>query len=432
MQKPYQIQRQRALQNFEQRVRQDNPSLQMALPLAEVVGRLQQGMNQLAGLLLKQAMEETMAQEVRWMVGERHRRGVDRPAYRWGSERGYCVIHGQKLWIGRPRLRDKHHRELALGSYELFQRASLMEEAVWEKMMRQVSTRKYSELVQEFAQAYGIQKSTISEHFIEASRQKLQQLLERPLKALSLCAMVIDGTIFQSEHLMVAMGVTTGGQKLVLGLRQGASENAEVVKALLAEWQERGIDFDVPRLYVLDGSKALQTAVQRYAGPAAVLQRCQVHKIRNVISHLPESYSYAVKARMQNAYNTVDHTEAQQALQRLHRELQERNPSAARSLAEGLEETLSVHRLRVAPLLRPPLSTTNLIESAFSMVEAICRNVKKWAQGDHRLRWVASALLYAETRFNRLHGYRQIPFLVKELELLALRQGVKLTHVGAA
>lgn len=404
----------------------------MALPLAEVVGRLQQGMKQLAGLLLKQAMEETMEQEVRWMVGERHRRGADRPAYRWGSERGYCVIHGQKLWIGRPRLRDKHHRELPLGSYELFQRASLMEEAVWEKMMRQVSTRKYSELVQEFAQAYGIKKSTISEHFIEASRQKLQQLLERPLKAWSLCAILIDGTIFESEHLIVPMGITSGGQKLVLGLRQGATENAEVVKALLGDLQERGIDFDVPRLYVLDGSKSLQTAVQRYAGPAAVLQRCQVHKIRNVISHLSEGYNYAVKARMQNAYDTFDHTEAQQALQRLHRELQERNPSAARSLAEGMEETLSVHRLRVAPVLRTSLRTTNLIESAFSIVETICKNVKRWADGDQRLRWVASALLYAESRFNRVQGYRQIPFLIKELELLALRQGMKLTRIGAA
>ncbi len=307
-----------------------------------------------------------------------------------------------------------------------------MEEAVWEKMMRQVSTRKYSELVQEFAQAYGIKKSTISEHFIEASRQKLQQLLERPLKSLSLCAILIDGTIFRSEHLIVPIGVTTGGNKVVLGLRQGASENAEVVKALLGDLQERGIDFDVPRLYVLDGSKALATAIQRYAGPAAVLQRCQVHKIRNVISHLPESYSCAVRARMQNAYNTVDHTEAEQALRRLHRELEERNPCAASSLAEGLEETLSVHRLRVAPVLRTSLSTTNLIESAFSIVETVCKNVKKWTDGDHRLRWVASALLYAETRFNRLHGYRQIPFLLKELELLALRQGMKLTRIGAA
>lgn len=431
--KRYQIERQRAIRNFEQQAVEKNPPVQMIIPLAEVVAQLQNGMKQLIGTLLQMAMQETMQQEVNFLVGERSRPDHRRNAYRWGTEQGYCVVQGQKLHIGRPRVVDKRtHRELPLGSYELFQRACLMEDAVWAKMMRQVTTRKYSELLQQFAETYGVKKSAISEHFIACSRQKLQQLLTRKLEELELCAVFLDGTIFQSEHLIVALGITTSGHKAVLGLRQGASENAEVVNALLSDLQQRGVDFNVPRLYVLDGSKALHRAIRQHAGDAALLQRCQVHKIRNVLAHLPEGYNYAVKARMQAAYGCNDYGEGRTALQRLHRELQERNPSAAHSLEEGLEDTLTVHRLRMPAKLRRTLSNTNVIESAFSIVEKICSNVKHWTAGDHRLRWVASSLLYAESRFRRLHCYQQIPFFIKEVELLTLRQGLKAKQAGVA
>ena len=432
MKRRYQIDRQRALQEFKQRANKENPPIQMVFPLAEVIGQLQQGIKQFLGMLLREAMQETMEQEVRFLVGERNQPQADRQAYRWGTERGYCVVQGQKVRVGRPRVRDRKNRELPLGSYELFQRATLMEEAVWHSMMRQVSTRKYSELLQEIAENYGVQKSTISDHFISCSRQKLQQILERPLEKLQFCAMLVDGTEFESEHLIVPMGITLDGRKMLLGLRQGSTENSTVVKELFADLQARGLDFEVPRLYVLDGSKALQKAVQHYAGPAAVVQRCQIHKMRNVSRHLPEGYNHLVKSRLHAAYAMADYSEAKQAVDRLHLELQHRNPSAARSLAEGLDDTLAVHRLRMAPMLRLSLSSTNLIESAFSIVEEICRNVKKWADGDHRLRWVASSLLHAESRFRRIQGYRNIPFLVKELELLTLRSDLKVTHAGVA
>lgn len=430
--KRYQISRQRALQEFKQRANQENPPVQMVFPLAELIAQLQQGIKHFLGMLLREAMQETMEQEVRFLVGERNQPRRDRQAYRWGTEQGYCVVQGQKVRVGRPRVRDQHHRELPLGSYELFQRACVMEDAVWSSMMRQVSTRKYSELLQELSKSYGVKKSTISDHFIACSREKLKQLLERPLDKLSFCALLVDGTIFHSEHLLVPMGITCDGRKMLLGLRQGSTENGTVVKELFADLQARGFDFEVPRLYVLDGGKALLQAVKHYAGPAAVLQRCQVHKIRNVCGHLPEGYDHLVKTRLHAAYAMSDYSEAKQALDRLHLELQHRNPSAARSLEEGMEETLAVHRLRMPPMLRTSLSNTNLIESTFSIVEDICRNVKNWANGDHRLRWVASSLLYAESRFYRLQGYRNIPFLVKELELLTLRNGVKVTHAGIA
>jgi putative transposase len=204
--------------------------------------------------------------------------------------------------------------------------------------------------------------------------------------------MMIDGTPFGDQQLITALGVTVHGQKLVLGVRQGATENATIIQQLLADLQERGVDFEVPRLYVLDGGKALFAGVRRAAGKAAIVQRCQIHKIGNVIGHLPEQHHGHVRQRLYCAYNMREYADARRGLDLLRRDLMELNPSAARSLEEGLEETLAIHRLRVPPLLRTSLASTNLVESAFSVVETVCRNVKRWQGGDQYLRWVGSHL----------------------------------------
>ena len=282
-------------------------------------------------------------------------------------------------------------------------------------MMRGLTTRNYGPVVKDFASAYGVEKSAVSENFIEASREKLKELMERPLGNLNLCAVLIDGTPFKDRQMIVALGIGCDGRKTVLGLREGATENATVVSALLSELIERGLDFTTPRLYILDGGKALHAAVRRHAGDAACIQRCQVHKKRNVIDHLPEEHKADVKRKLQNAYAMVDYGDAKRALERLHRELMDINPSAARSLEEGLEETLTVHRLRVPEQLRRTLTSTNVIESAFSIVETVCRNVKRWRDGDHIERWVASGLLVAERQFRKVIGHRQIPMLLSSL-----------------
>ena len=180
----------------------------------------------------------------------------------------------------------------------------------------------------------------------------------------------------------------------------------------------RGLDFSQPRLYVLDGGKALSAAVKKYAGESAPIQRCQVHKRRNVLDHLTDQQKPSVAKRLNAAYALEDHGTAKLALTQLHRELMDLNPSAARSLGEGLEETLTVHRLRVPPQLRKTLACTNIIESAFSIVESVCRNVKRWHDGDQRERWVGSGLLVAEKQFRRVQGYKQIPALIRELEAI--------------
>jgi putative transposase len=415
MKRQYQIEQQRAVQQFRRIATEENPNIQMILPLAEIVGLLQQGVGNLlreTGLAL---MQTVMEEEVRHLAGERYQQHEGRRAHRWGKEDGYCVVDGQKVPIQKTRLRTKDKREQRLGSYELFQRSGPLQAGVWDKMMRGLSTRNYGAVVKDFHNAYGVEKSTVSENFIEASREKVKQLMERPLGELRLCAVLIDGTPFKDRQMIAALGIGGDGTKTVLGIREGATENTAVVSSLLSELVERGLDFSTPRLYVLDGGKALAAAVRKQAGEAAFIQRCQVHKKRNVIDHLPDEHKAEVRRKMQNAYAMAEYADAKRALDRLHRELMDLNPSAARSLEEGMEETLTVHKLRVPDQLRRTLCCTNVIESAFSIVETVCRNVKRWRDGDHIERWVGSGLLVAERQFRRVIGHRQIPLLLSSM-----------------
>ncbi|HSQ52017.1 MAG TPA: transposase [Nitrospiraceae bacterium] len=276
-----------------------------------------------------------------------------------------------------------------------------------------------------------MEKSTVSEHFIEASRRRLENLQGRRLEQYALCAMMIDGTCYDGQDVIAAIGFTVQGHKVVLGLQQGATENNTIVRHLLRDLADRGVDFEIPRLYVLDGGKALHSMVGKMAGKCGVIQRCQEHKIRNVTGHLTEEFQTGIRCKMRNAYATHDHAAARRALDSLLRELMDINPSAARSLEEGMEETLAMHRLRLPENLRRTFRSTNPIESAFDTVETVCHNVKRWQGGDQYLRWIASGLLWAESRWNRLHGYRELPILVKELELAVVRK-IPVPHASVA
>jgi transposase-like protein len=418
MKKPYQIESQRAVKQFEAMAADGNPAVQMVLPMAEMVGWLRKGVGELIRQAGLQLMDLLMQEEVRELVGERSQRQAERTANRWGRERGYCVVMGQKVPVERPRVRTTDDQEVRLGSYEMFHRGEPLTETVWEKLMLGLSTRKYGQAVREFSEAYGLEKSAISEHFIEASRAKLKDMMERRLDNTRLCALLIDATPFAGQQLVVALGISQDGRKTILGIRQGATENATVVGELLGDLVNRGLDFTEPRLYVLDGGKALTAAVKKYAGESAAIQRCQVHKRRNVLDHLSDEQKPAVAKKLNAAYALEDHAAAKQALSALHRELMDLNPSAARSLGEGMEETLTVHRLHVPMQLRKTLASTNVIESAFSIVEQVCKNVKRWHGGDQRERWVGSALLVAQRQFRRVTGHKQLPALIRELEAL--------------
>lgn len=418
MKKPYQIDSQRAVKQLEAMAADGNPAVQMVLPMAEMLGWLHKGVGELIRQAGVQLMGLLMEAEVQQRVGERGQRQAERTANRWGSERGYCIVMGQKVPIERPRVRTVENQEVKLGSYEMFHRGEPLTETVWEKLMLGLSTRRYGQAVREFAEAYGLEKSAISEHFIESSRAKLKEMMERRLDKIKLCALLIDATPFAGQQMVVALGISQDGKKTILGIRQGATENATVVGELLGDLVNRGLNFSQPRLYVLDGGKALHTAVKKYAGEWAPIQRCQVHKRRNVLDHLTDEQKPPVAKKLNGAYALEDHAAAKLALTQLHRELMDLNPSAARSLEEGLEETLTVHRLHMPPQLRKTLASTNVIESAFAIVERVCSNVKRWHGGDQRERWVGSGLLVAEKQFRRIQGYKQIPALLSELESL--------------
>jgi putative transposase len=419
MKKPYQIEAQRAVKQLEAMAGEGNPAVQMVLPMAEMVGWLRKGVGELIRQAGLQLMDLLMQEEVRELVGERSQQQAERTANRWGSEQGYCVVMGQKVPIQRPRVRTTEEKEVRLGSYEMFHRGEPLTETVWEKLMLGLSTRKYGQAIRQFSEAYGLEKSTVSEHFIEASRAKLKDMMERRLDQTRLCALLIDATPFEGQQMVAALGIAQDGRKTILGIRQGATENTTVVSELLSDLVSRGLDFTEPRLYVLDGGKALSAAVKKHAGESAAIQRCQVHKRRNVLDHLTDEQKPAVAKKLNAAYALEGYTAAKQALNMLHRELMDLNPSAARSLGEGMEETLTVHRLHVPIQLRKTLASTNVIESAFSIVEQVCKNVKRWHGGDQRERWVGSGLLVAQKQFRRVTGYKQIPTLLRELEALA-------------
>jgi len=418
MKKPYQIESQRAVKRLEEMAAEGNPAVQLVLPMAEMVGWLRQGVGELIRQAGLQLVGLLMEEEVRELVGERSQPQTERKANRWGKERGFCVVMGQKVPIERPRVRTTEDQEVRLGSYELFHRGEPLTETVWEKLMLGLSTRKYGQAVRQFTEAYGLEKSAVSEHFIEASRAKLKQLMERRLDKMQFCALLIDATPFEGQQMVAALGIGQDGRKTILGIRQGATENATVVGELLGDLAHRGLDFSQTRLYVLDGGKALHAAVKSHAGESALIQRCQVHKRRNVLDHLPEDQKLLVAQKLNAAYAMENYEAAKQVLNGLHRELMDFNPSAARSLAEGLEETLTVHRLQLPPQLRQTLASTNVIESAFSVVEKVCANVKRWHPGDQRERWVGSGLLVAEKQFRRVKGHKLIPLLLRQLETL--------------
>jgi putative transposase len=273
LKRTYQINKQRAAQEFRKQAGASNENLQFALPLPEVLALAQKGLMNLALAAFTKVAEEMMHWEVGALAGPENQANASRENVRWGAQTGYCVVGGQKVPLDRPRVRDVRNREVPLGSYEVLQQASLIEDSVWHKIMHGLTTRRYGEVVRELEQAYGIEKSTVSEHFIEASRQRLDKLLARPLGEHAFCAMMIDGTCFEDQDVVVAIGLTLQGYKVVLGLHQGATENATVVKHLLDDIRRRGVDFDVPRLYV-----AINRPISSLHGPAMLTDTLAVRR----------------------------------------------------------------------------------------------------------------------------------------------------------
>lgn len=288
------------------------------------------------------------------------------------------------------------------------------------RMIRGLSTRDYDDALGALSDGLGLKKSAVSAAFVRASKKDLELLNGRSLAEMTFVAVFIDGTFFADHTCLLALGITQDGKKVVLGVREGASENSELVKDLLAGLRERGLVLTKRALFVLDGSKALGKAVRETFGEQAVVQRCILHKRTNVLSYLPPSWHAEAKRRLNAAWGLASHAEALQELKKVQRWLKKISESAAASLGEALEETLTVHRLGISGTLRKTLLTTNPVESAIEVVKHHARRVKRWNRSEMVLRWVGSGLVRAEQQFRRVKGHEKIAQLVTALENVSL------------
>jgi len=361
------------------------------------------------------------------ICGPRYAHEPERPASRAGTVRGEVVLGGRKVTIQRPRARTATG-EVPLPTFQAMQRTDPLDERMVEQMLIGVATRQYGRSLEPLGPAIesrGTSKSTVSRRFVARTRQQLDTWRARPVDDLPLAVLLLDGVHIGAHCLVVALGVTEDGTKHALGLWEGATENSAVCQSLLANLQSRGLRTDRSLLVILDGSKALRKAVRDTFGDAALVQRCQVHKIRNVLDHLPERQRPWAKAILQRAYRSDDPATAKRLLQDLARRLDVEHPGAAESVREGLEETLTILGLGLTSTLRRSLSTTNAAESLISRTRHVKRNVKRWRSGQMVVRWAAAGVLEAVKGFRRIKGHKEMPRLVTALRLRDQQLGLE-------
>ena len=397
--------------------------IHVALPIPQLLAATHGAVEALAGeaglLVIKALIDE----EVEQRVGRRHEHDEGREAVRWGKEQGYVVFGGKKVPIERPRVRSTESGEIPLRRYSMFQNER-MQDSVSRRTLRGVSTRNYEGVIDDLCDGYGIEKSSVSRHWKAATAKELAALMERPLDNADLSAIMVDGISFHDFTLVVALGIASDGKKQVLGIWDGATENSTVVKALLENLVERGLDIRRNYLFVIDGAKALKKGIVKVFGKRAIIQRCQIHKERNVLSHLPDGHQATIRRALRAAWGMKSYEDAKTALDKVVAKLEGLSPGAAASLREGLEETLTLHRLKVPDDLRKVLRCTNSIESTFARTRELCKNVKRWSSADMALRWASTMLLHAERKFRRVSGYRHMPMLVTALAEIDIKEAV--------
>ena len=364
------------------------------------------------------AVEDELQAAVAQLAGRRYQRGpADRRYYRWGSERGSVYLADQKVAVRVPRVRDVHaEQEVRLPVYERLQAPRGGDAQLMGRVLRGLGCRNYQETAALVPEVFGLSASTVSRRFIRASAAKLQALMERDLSGHDLVALFLDGKSFGDDEMVIAIGVTIEGKKLVLGMVQTASENTAVCRAFLKSLVERGLQFEEGLLVVVDGAKGFHRAAREVFGRAAVIQRCRWHKRENVLQYLPESKRPALRRKLQAAYEQPTYEQARTALKRVRSELALMNQSAAKSLDDGLEETLTLHRLGLAEELRLSFATTNVIESIQAHVGRLTDHVDHYRNSEQKQRWVATALLEIEPRLRRVRGMKHLPALRAALQ----------------
>jgi transposase-like protein len=389
--------------------------------LGELVGAAREGLLALSVGVGLRVVHELMEAEVTEIVGPKGKHDPDRAASRHGHEDGSMTLGGRRVAVSRPRARTLEGTELPIATYRYFADRDPLQRAVMDRMLAGVSTRKFARVGEPVGEevernATSTRKSTVSEMFIEKTRTALGELMARRLDDMRLAVMMLDGLEIAGRVHVVALGVTTDGVKVPLGLWEGSTENATLARSLLADLVDRGLDPGQAILFVLDGGKALRRAIKDVFGERALVHRCHRHKERNVLDLLPERDRPKVLARIRGAWALKDAKVAEQQLERLASELDRSWPDAGASLREGLPETLTLMGLGITGQLAKTLSSTNPIESMIEIVRHTQRNVKRWHDGDMRKRWTAAGMLQAEQQFRRIVGYSDLAKLVTAIE----------------
>jgi len=360
------------------------------------------------------AVADELQGEVKRLAGEKHSRSGNNS--RWGHQGGSVYLRDQKFPIKIPRVRDVDlNQEVPLETYGRLQSPFDDDKGALRRLLHGLSTHKYHESVSLATEAFGISASNLSKKFKRGSADKLKELQTRSLKDYDIVAIFIDAKRYADDGLMVALGVTIDGHKVILGIEQIHSENARAIEQWLDLLIERGLKFESGILFIIDGSKGIRKAIERKFTIYAMIQRCRWHKQENVVAYLDDSQKVIFRRRLQDAYSKTTYKEARSALEALHNELEAVNMSAANSLHEGLEETLTIHHLGLSPELAKSLSMTNCIESVMSQMGQYTDKVDRWHNSDHILRWTATALLDIEPRLNRIIGYRYLNILRTKL-----------------
>ena len=358
-------------------------------------------------------VHQELKNEVTWLAGERYAREGRQPGHvRWTRQRGSIYLADQKIPIEVPRVRDRlRDQEVPLQTYERLQQPRALDTGLLRKVLGGLATREYERCAEAVPEAFGLSASTVSRRFKRASARKLQELSDRRLEAYDLVALILDGKSFAEDAMVAAVGVAITGEKVLLGFVQTATENRKVCATFLRELVERGLRVDLGLLVVTDGAKGLHAAVREVFGTSALLQRCQWHKRENVLAYLPERHRPTFRRKLQGAYEQSSYEAAKRALGKVRAELTLLNTSAAASLDEGIEETLTLHRLGLFSELGVSLKTTNILESIHARVEDRTARVDHWRNSEQKQRWLATALLDLEPRLHRIKNYRSLPLL---------------------
>lgn len=373
-----------------------------------------------AVLLLVNAV---LQEEVERLAGKKYKRGGNPDYDRWGYQGGSVYLSDQKVPIDCPRVRDtRNNKEVELSSYHSFQEPRIVNAVLLREVLHGLSCRRYSECSELIPETFGMSPSRISREFVEASEAKLKELCERRLDGLDIVCILLDGKCFQEDEMLIAEGITLEGEKKILGFVQTGTENSVVCKEFLEGLLARGLKIDKGILCIIDGSKGIRKGIEEAFGGYALVQRCQWHKRENVLKYLPKGKQANMRKKLQGAYEQPTYEDAKRELVKVKEELSLINQSAVKSLEEGFEETLTLHKLWLFNELGISLKTTNCIESLMAQIGQKTDRVDYWKNSNQKQRWLATALLDIEPRLRRIKGHRYLHLLrfalKKELGLM--------------